>query len=91
MPEALGDASPQRGSIRRAEGEDRGSGTLPAGNVCGRSDEVGASAHSLADVVEAISIRAIVTVTVSMRPHRTREGAIFNLLILLVRLGGGMQ
>ena len=31
-----GGQRPQRGSIRRAEGSDRGSGRLPAGDVCAR-------------------------------------------------------
>ena len=42
-----GGQSPQRGSIRRGEAEDRGTSRVPAGEVCGRSGEAGASAHSL--------------------------------------------
>ena len=43
-----GAIAPRRGSTRRRSGatEDRGNRRFPAGDVSGRSDEVGASAHS---------------------------------------------
>lgn len=40
-----GGQRPQRGSIRRAEGSDRGSGRLPAGDVCARRRRRQAGAH----------------------------------------------
>ena len=54
----MGERSPRRGSIRRAGGSDRGSGRLPAGDVCARRRrrQVGAPSLFLNQVTIVILI-----------------------------------